>query len=712
MAGPDAIQHTWSVIKALGKNASLKKLFPILLKKITQEDIVLALNELDNRGQIKIGQRGAIQIIRKEDERTIANKKIKESGQFVFGRVDLTQSGTAFIVVDGMAKDVFVPKKFVRNAMQGDEVRVRIYAHGKRPEGEIVEIIHRSQDTFVGRLEILEKYAFFIADQQKLKQDVFVPLTALGGAKHNDRVIVRVTEWDSGTKNPVGEVLEVLKSDFSSDLDMKMILMENGFSPEFPKDVYHELDKVSEHISPAEIEKRLDYREILTITIDPEDAKDFDDAISYRVLENGHYEIGIHIADVSHYIKEGSALDREAERRATSVYLPDRVCPMLPEKLSNVLCSLRANEDKLTASVIVEFDQSYKIINTTIAKTVIHVNRRFSYEQAQQVIETGEGDFAEEMKVLLSISKSIREKRFAKGAIAFEKAEVRFKLDEQGKPVDVILKVRKDAHLLIEDFMLLANETIARAGSRLKHSKQPYPFVYRVHDVPDTAKLEQFAAIASRFGYKLRFNDPVQVSETLNNLLKKVEGRPEQNVLETLAIRSMAKAEYTTKNIGHYGLAMEYYTHFTSPIRRYPDVMVHRLIFDTADESSKIPDKMELEKRCKNSSLMERKAMDAERQATRYKQIEFLQDKIGNEYNGVISGVMMRGIFVEMDENKCEGFVHLEMMGHEDFVYDERLLLLKGVRSGKRYQIGDRVRVKVLSATIETRRVELGLIIE
>ncbi|HLP20239.1 MAG TPA: ribonuclease R, partial [Chitinophagales bacterium] len=573
-----------------------------------------------------------------------------------------------------------------------------------------MEIIKHSQDSFTGRLDVLEKFAFFVADERKMNTDIFVPLTALNGGKHNDRVIVRVLDWNKDGKKPIGEVVEILTGQPSSDLDMKMILIANGFSIDFPSACYKELEKYTDTIPPQEAQSRVDFRDILTFTIDPEDAKDFDDAISVRTLDNGNYEIGVHIADVSHYVKEGSQLDIEAEKRATSVYLPDRVCPMLPEKLSNVLCSLRPNEDKLTFATIFEFDKKFNVVNYSIAKTIIHSRRRFTYEEAQQRIETGQGDYAEELLLLNTISKDIRAKRFKKGAIAFEKPEVRFKLDETGKPIGIVLKVRKDSNLLVEDFMLLANETVAKFGSKVSKGKRPQPFVYRIHDKPDPMKLEMFSTVAARFGYNINFDDPRQAAEIFNTLLKKIEGKPEQNALETLAIRSMAKAEYTTGNIGHYGLAMEYYTHFTSPIRRYPDVLVHRLLDNILKERNDlIIDKDELESRCKNSSLMERKAMDAEREAVKYKQIEYLQDKIGGVFEGVITGVIARGIFVEMTDNKCEGMVSTEMMGDEDFTFEDKMVRLVGNRSRKKYQLGDKVKVKILSADIILRRIDLGL---
>lgn len=715
-------------ISALGKEATLRKLFPKVIKSLSQEQIILALNALDREGKIKIEDGGDITLLIKERTKAKSSSKeitltpsnsakadAKPTGnpsrrdKFMYGTIDISKTGAGYVEVEGLDKDVFINPRSVGKAMKGDEVKIRITAYGRRPEGEVVDITRRAQDSFQGRIDIMEKFAFFIADEKKLNTDVFVPLTALNGAKHKERVIVRIMDWNTGNKNPIGEVVEVLSGKSSSDLDMKLILIQNGFSIDFPMEVYRELEKYGEEIPQEEAKNRVDMRDVLTITIDPEDAKDFDDAISFRKLKNGNYEVGVHIADVSYFVREGTALDKEAEKRATSVYLPDRVCPMLPEKLSNVLCSLRPGEDKLTFATLFEIDEKFNIVHYSIARTVIHSNRRFSYEEAQKVLETGEGDYVEELQTLDRIAKDIRAKRMKKGAIAFEKAEVRFKLDDNGKPLGIVLKVRKDAHLLVEDFMLLANETVAKYGAKLRQGKQPLPFVYRIHDEPNPDKLEQFSAIASRFGHSIKFDDEKNIANTINTILKKVEGKPEANVIETMAIRSMAKAAYTTENIGHYGLAMEYYTHFTSPIRRYPDVMVHRLLEHILTHDETIIDKDEIEARCKNSSLMERKAMEAEREATKYKQIEFLQDKVGEEFEGIVAGVIAKGIFVEMNENKCEGMVSLEMLGEEDFMFDERMLRLTGTRSGKRYELGTPVKVKILSADLALRRIDLGI---
>jgi ribonuclease R len=691
-------------IHSFGEEASLKKVFSKLEKKLSQEEIVLALTELDKTGIIQIQQKGKIVVLEETPKKTE-----KRPEKFRFGTIEITRNGSAFVTVEGMNRDVYIHRKHLHNALDGDEVKIRITTFSGRPEGEIISIVKRAQDSFTGRIDVLDKFAFFIADERRLNTDIFVPLEALNGAKKNDRAIVRVMDWNTGGKNPIGEVVEVLGAKHTSDLDMKMILISNGFSIDFPQACYKELAKIPEQIPAQEIKNRLDYRDVFTITIDPEDAKDFDDAISLRTLENGNYEVGVHIADVAHYVKEGSQLDIEAEKRATSVYLPDRVCPMLPEKLSNVLCSLRPHEDKLTFATLFEFDSKWNVKHYSIAKTVIHSDRRYSYEEVQKVLETKTGDYVDELLTLDKIAKDIRAKRMKNGAIAFEKAEVRFKLDETGKPLGVILKTRKDAHLLIEDFMLLANETVAKFGSKLRKGKKSIPFVYRVHDFPDPAKLELFSAVAARFGYNIRFAEPREAAGIFNTLLKKIEGKPEQDTLENMAIRSMAKAEYTTNNIGHYGLAMEYYTHFTSPIRRYPDVLVHRLLDEILSGSDKIIDKEELESRCKNSSIMERKAMDAEREAIKYKQIEFLQDKIGEEFEGIITGIIARGIFVEMVDNKCEGMISVEALGNEDFVYDEKQNRLVGSRTRQKFEMGNKVKVKVLSADIILRRIDLGL---
>ncbi|HEY0261804.1 MAG TPA: ribonuclease R, partial [Chitinophagales bacterium] len=547
--------------------------------------------------------------------------------------------------------------------------------------------------------------------EQKIRKVFYLDAEKLEGIEDGQRVIARVLRWRSEAGLPDAEIEEIVSQQSLSDLEMKRILIQNGFHIEFPKEVMRECAAIPDEIPKKEIEKRVDFREILTFTIDPADAKDFDDALSFRIVENSDIEVGVHIADVTHYIKKGTALDKEGERRATSVYLPDRVCPMLPERLSNELCSLRPNEDKLTFSTIFTFDsRSLELKDFSITKAIIHSNKRFAYEDVQAILEAKEGLYYNELSTLDKIAKHIRKKRSADGAISFEKPEVRFKLDENGTPIGIYTRERKDAHLLIEDFMLLSNETVAKFGSKLNAGKTPKPFVYRVHDKPDGGKLEQFSEIAKRFGYNVNFTDAEAVSSGLNALLKKIAGKPEQNTLESMAIRCMAKAEYTTKNIGHYGLGMKFYTHFTSPIRRYPDMMVHRLVSDVLNNSDEFASKDELEADCKNSSIMERKAMDAEREATKYKQVEFLQDKIGSEFAGVITGVIARGIFVELVENKCEGFIPGDTLRGDDFLFDEKRMILRGIKTKREFKLGDALNVRVLRADLAGRKIDLELV--
>ncbi len=708
-------KHAISVIvKALGEDAYLRKLFPLLEEEYPQEIIVAAMRELEVEGKLAVKQKGKLEIPEVR-EREVFSDKERSRQKGIVGTLDLLKTGAGYVIVEGREQDIFIPPRFVNGAMHGDQVLVAVSGPQKRkPEGKIIEILKRSQESFVGTLFIHRTHAFVQPEGQRVTFNIVIPLEKTEGYEPGKKVIARITEWGKPGKHPTGEIVEVVAGVTEGDTEMKLILVQNGFHIGFPKNVLHEARSIPQIVPQKEIDRRLDMRDVLTFTIDPVDAKDFDDAISYRELENGNIEIGVHIADVSHYVLEGSAIDKEAEQRATSVYLPDRVCPMLPEEISNIICSLRPNEDKLTFSTLFEFSRNCEMKNVTIAKTVIHSNRRFSYEQAQEVLESGEGDFAEQLQTIHKITKHIRNKRFAKGAIAFEKDEVRFRLDHTGKPLELYVKHRKDANLLIEDLMLLANETIARFGSKVDKDRKKYPFVYRVHDKPDPAKLQQFTTIAARFGYQVSFDaeDPKQISATLNTLLKKVAGKPEQNLLEQMAIRSMAKASYTTKNIGHYGLAMEFYTHFTSPIRRYPDVLVHRLVHELLTHKTISIDVNDLESRCKTSSTMERKAMDAEREAIRYKQVEYLLDKIGNEYEGIITGVIARGIFVEMKDLLCEGMVNTDRMGDEDFVFDEAQVTLKGRRSGKRYTLGQPVRVRVFDATLATRKIDLELLEE
>lgn len=708
----DAEQSILIVVKALESQATLQKLFPLLEDDFTQETIIEALKKLEAKSKIEVHQRGKIKLLPKESTTapTTNTTSTHPHAKHLKGTVDLTKTGAAYIIIEDSEKDIYVPAKFTKGALHGDEVLVEIIGHyKKKPEGRIIAITKRSQESFIGTLHIHRTHAFVQPEGQRVTFLIHIPLEQATTYENDTKVITRITNWGTPGKHPTGEIVEHIATFGQSDTEMKMILVQNGFHLAFPPAVLAEARKLPQTVLEKDAADRIDYRSVTTFTIDPADAKDFDDAISFKNLPNGNVEIGVHIADVAHYVTENSALDKEASLRGTSVYLPDRVCPMLPEEISNIICSLRPNEDKLAFSTIFEFNAQNEIKNITIAKTVIHSNHRFTYEQAQEVLETGNGTFAEELKIIHRITKSIRKKRFDAGAISFEKDEVRFRLDSSGKPVELYVKQRKDAHLLIEDLMLLSNETIARFGSKLDVNKKRSPFVYRIHDAPDAGKLEQFATIASRFGYRLTFDleSPKQVAATLNQLLQNVNGKPEQGLLEQMAIRSMAKASYTTKNIGHYGLAIEHYTHFTSPIRRYPDLLAHRLTLELLKNGKVAIDKSELEEKCKISSLMERKAMDAEREAIRYKQVEYLSDKIGNEYEGIITGVIARGIFVEMSALLCEGMVTTERLGNEDFTFDEKQLCLRGNKTGIRYNMGEPIRVRVVDANLATRKIEL-----
>ena len=695
----------FSIIKHLGSKADLKSIFDIALDTFTQADIVSALDKLEQQAKITVHQRGRIEVLsKKRPEKTAM-------GKVLVGTIDITRTGAAYVKVQKLDRDVFIMERNTGGALQGDTVEVQLRG-GKtgRPEGIVTAIVKRSQESFEGTVHQNKTGFYFRPLENRIRKIFHLDDAACADIRDGQRVIARILRWKQEHGKPDAEIVEVLSNQSMSDIEMKRILIQNGFHIDFPSEVMQECAAISDVISPEEIKKRTDYRDILTITIDPADAKDFDDAISYRILPNGDYEVGVHIADVAHYIKKGSALDKEGERRTTSVYLPDRVCPMLPERLSNELCSLRPNEDKLTFAAIFTFSpETLEMLTFSIAKTIIHSKRRFSYEEVQEVLETKNGDYVNELLTLDKIAKNIRKLRTAKGAISFEKPEVRFKLDDTGKPIGIYTKVRKDAHLLIEDFMLLANESIAKFGSKLKVGATHQPFVYRVHDKPDAGKLEQFSEIAKRFGYNVNFKSAEEVAGAMNILLKKVEGKPEQNVLESLAIRSMAKAEYTTKNIGHYGLAMEFYTHFTSPIRRYPDVLVHRLVFESMNENHEFIAREELEEACRNSSLMERKAMDAEREATKYKQVEFLQDRIGETFDGIITGVIARGIFVELTENKCEGFISVDNLGNDSFQFDEKTISLKGYKTKLNFRLGDQLRVTVKNTNLAERKIDFEL---
>jgi ribonuclease R len=631
---------------------------------------------------------------------------------FVEGKVDLTNDGSAFIVTDDPDEtDIFVAPRKLRNALHGDRVKVYVYAKskGRRQEGEVIEILQRAKTEFTGIVKLSDRYAFFIPDDRKMMHDIFIPIADLNGAKNGIKAVAEITDWPTQAKNPIGRIKHILGEQGENDTEMNAILAEYGFPLSFPKEVEQDAEEISSEITPQEIAKRRDFRDVVTFTIDPFDAKDFDDAISFKVLENGNFEIGVHIADVSHYIIPDSALDKEAFDRGTSVYLVDRVIPMLPERLSNGLCSLRPNEEKLCFAAVFELDNNANIITEWFGKTVINSNRRFTYEEAQEVLETKQGDYTEELLKLNELAYILRDRKFKNGAISFETTEVKFNLDDKGKPTGVYVKERKDAHKLIEDFMLLANRKVAEFASKKGKGKHKYTFVYRAHDSPKPDALASFANFAARFGYKINTKSDKETAKSLNFLMEDVEGKKEQNVLTHLAIRSMAKAIYTTKSSSHYGLAFDHYTHFTSPIRRYPDVMVHRLLQHYLDGGQSV-NAEHYEVMCQHASAMEKKAADAERSSVKYKQAEFLKDQVGSVYSGVISGVTEWGMYVEIIENKCEGMIRLRDISDDFYTLDEKNYAIIGQRKKKTYQLGDEVKIRVKNVDLAKKQIDFSLV--
>jgi ribonuclease R len=623
------------------------------------------------------------------------------------GVLEVTRSGMGFVVVENLETDVLVRPNDFNTALHGDVVRVKLnpQKEGKRLQGVITGVVERKQSEFIGKLQMNKGFAFFVSETDKKIPDIYIPEKNFNGANDGDRVVARITEWEQGTgKRPSGEIVSVLNED-PNDVAMKEILLENGFPLEFPDEALEEAARMPDVISEKEISKRKDCRNILTFTIDPVDAKDFDDAISIRVLKNGNYEIGVHIADVSHYVQPGTALDDIAYQKATSVYLPDRVNPMLPEHISNVLCSLRPHEDKLTFSAIFQMTPKGQIKQHWLGRTIIHSDHRFTYEEVQEIIEKETGLYSDEILLLNTIAQRLRKKRFDAGAINFSSVEVRFKLDEKGKPIGIVVKESKEAHQLIEEFMLLANRVVAEDVSKVKVNKKDIPFPYRVHDLPSEEKLLPFMAFARKFGHKFDTSSPEAIAESFNTMLKDVQGKPEQHVLEQLGIRTMAKATYTSENIGHYGLGFENYCHFTSPIRRYPDILAHRILLEVLDKDVK-PDK-KLEQKCKHSSERERAAMEAERAANKYKQVEYMQEYLGEEFEGVISGVAAFGFWVETIEHKCEGLVSVNsLLDYDEFQLIAEDYCLVGRRSGRKFRMGDRVRIKVVAANLTKRQLD------
>jgi len=690
--------------------------------KVFRQNSGQAMNYKQISGKLKVTDANGRQEIIRKIEALKAEGRVEEQerGKFVLkaeklnviGKVDMKANGSAYIISDELDKDVYIPRGSTNHALHNDLVEVYLYRRRKqgRQEGEIVNVVERAKIDFVGQIEISGRFAFVIPDSIKMPVDLFVPLSKIGGAENKQKVIVRMTDWPKKAQNPFGEVIEVLGNPGEHDVEMHSILAEYGLPFKFPDFVEAEANEIDVEISEKEIAKRRDMRDTTTFTIDPVDAKDFDDALSVKKLANGNWEIGVHIADVSHYIDEGSALEEEAITRATSVYLVDRVVPMLPEILSNKVCSLRPNEEKLTFSAVFEMDNDAVIHNKWFGRTVTLSDRRFTYEEAQDVIETGDGDMKEEILLLDKLAKIMREERGNKGAISFDKVEVKFKLNEESEPVGIFFKESKDSNHLIEEFMLLANKKVAEfIGMKSNGDPTGKTFVYRIHDDPDPEKLASLQSFVKQFGYQMRIHDKQSISTSLNKLLADVHGKAEANMVETLAVRTMSKAKYTTENIGHYGLAFDYYTHFTSPIRRYPDVMVHRLLQHYLDGGKTMPQD-DWERKCEHSSEREMMSSKAERESIKYMQVKYMEDHRNQEFLGVISGVTEWGMYVEIIDNKCEGLVRIRDIKDDYYVFDQKNYCMVGENSKNIFQLGDQVMVKVKNTDLEKKQLDYELV--
>ena len=629
------------------------------------------------------------------------------------GIVQMISTGAMYIRSEEFENDVYVSQRNSLNALDGDRVEFVITrrSHAGSLEGEITRIVERSRKQYVGTADVSDHAIFVKMDPRRMPMDVYLSKRDNPNVQHGDKVVIRITDWALGSKSPAGELVEVLGRAGENNTEMHAILAEFGLPYVYPAAVEKAADKIPAEISAEEIARREDFRGVTTFTIDPKDAKDFDDALSIRKLKGGLWEVGVHIADVTHYVKEGGIIDKEAEKRATSVYLVDRTIPMLPERLCNFICSLRPDEEKLAYSVIFEMTEKGEVKNSRVVHTVIKSDRRFTYEEAQEIIETGKGDFQEEMLQLDKLAKILRENRFKAGAINFDRYEVKFEIDEKGKPVSVYFKESKDANKLIEEFMLLANRTVAEKIGRVPKGKKAKVLPYRIHDLPDPEKLDNLAQFIARFGYKLRTSGTkTDISKSINHLLDDIQGKKEENLIETVSIRAMQKARYSVHNVGHYGLAFDYYTHFTSPIRRYPDMMVHRLLTKYLDQGGRTVSEQKYEALCEHSSSMEQIASNAERASIKYKQVEFMTERLGQTFDGVISGVTEWGLYVELNENKCEGMIPIRDLDDDYYEFDEKNYCLRGRRKNKIYSLGDAITIKVARANLEKKQLDFALV--
>lgn len=669
-----------------------KDLVKNILEGLLKKEIIVELN----RGKYRLSQDKMMDLIPKN---------------YISGIVDMKQTGKAYIITPDLDEDVFVAYNSTGRALHGDKVKVHLFPKrkGRKIEGQIVEILARSRTNFVGTISIAGKIGFLVPDDIRIPVDIMILPENLKGAQNGQKAVVKMTEWLEHSKNPMGELIEVLGKPGDNEVEMKSILVNHNFPLSFSKASEKEASGIKDSISKNELGKRRDFRSVLTFTIDPEDAKDFDDALSLRKAKDSIWEVGVHIADVSHYVETGSATDDEAYERSTSIYLVDRVIPMLPEKLSNNICSLRPNEDKLCFSAVFMMNEKAEVLEEWFGKTIIQSKRRYNYEQVQAMIEGGHGDFKKELLFLDGLAQKLRTQRFKGGAINFHSVEVKFKLNEHGKPISTYIKENKEANWLIEEFMLLANRKVAELIGKKKGRAKPKTFVYRVHDVPNPEKLARFSEFITKLGYNIKTGSRKSMAHSFNRLFEQISGKGEENMIKAIAIRTMAKAEYATENIGHYGLDFKYYTHFTSPIRRYPDLMVHRLLERYLDGKQSVSEE-EYEAMCQHSSEMEKKAEQAERDSVKYKQAEFMMDKIGQEFYGLVSGVSKWGVFVEIEGNKCEGLVSLKYMNDDFYYLDEDNYRVLGQRYGNEYKLGDRVKIRVRKVDLQKKQMDFVLV--